>query len=521
MNNQENNLEYPKSYWIESVHLRKYPSLEENYEADVTIVGGGMTGITAAYLLANEGLQVAVLESGRLLNGTTGHTTAKITAQHGLIYDELISNLGEEKARAYYDANAQAMDFIKNVINERKIDCGWTEEDAILYATTEEYEKKLENEMMAYERLGIQGEFMHRIPLNLKIKNAIKLGKQAQFHPLKYLSSLILSIEEKGGRIFEETTAVKVEKNSRLEVHTRNGKKVMSDYVLICSHFPFYEGMGLYSARMHVDRSYILAAKVKRPFPGGMYLSADHPTHSLRSVKMNGEEIVLIGGEGHRTGKESETKKRYQALHDFGNNLFGIESVLCQWSAQDLTTLDKIPYVGEITSGEHHILIATGYRKWGMTNSTAAAKLLRDKVLGLENRFEKLFTPSRFPLKPSLKAAAQVGGGIVSELIKGKLETSDVQPETLGNDEGAIIMIQGERKGAYRDADGQLHIVDTTCTHMGCEVNWNDGERTWDCPCHGSRYSYTGEVVEGPAEKPLQKYDYKMIDSYISDDSGY
>lgn len=511
----------PESYWRDSINLPKFPCLDKDIHVDTVIVGGGITGITSAYLLAKKGVKVAILEADHLLNGTTGHTTAKITAQHDLIYDELITNIGRSKARLYYEANTEALQFIEETVNELQMDCDFSKQDAYMYATTEEYKQKIEKEAQAYEKLGIDGELVDTIPLDIEIKNAVMMRNQAQFHPLKYLSHLVKNITEKGGFIFEHTTAVNIESGNRPTVVTRDGDRVTADHVLVCSHFPFYEGLGFYSTRMYADRSYVLAAKTKKDFPGGLFISADQPTRSLRSVKINGEDMVLIVGESHKTGQGIDTIKHYEALETFGEQTFGIETIKYRWSAQDLTTLDKVPYVGEITPGQSNILIATGYRKWGMSNGTAAALLLSDTVLDKENNFQKLYTPSRFYANPSIKNFLRENANVAAHLIKGKFEMGNINPKHLSNDEGAVIRVKGERKGAYRDVEGELHIVDTTCTHIGCEVEWNGAERTWDCPCHGSRFTYTGEVVEGPAEKPLQKYDYKMIDNLTSEDSGY
>ena len=510
-----------KSYWRDSVKIPEFPRLEKDIQVDVCIVGGGITGITSAYLLAMEGLRVAILDANELLGGTTGHTTAKITAQHDLIYDELIKNMGKSKARLYYEASMEALAFIKSTVEKSGIDCEFTEQDAYIYSTTEEYEEKINKEVQAYEKLGIDGGLVDTIPFNLKIRNAAVMRNQAQFHPLKYLVHLVDEITKKDGQIFNHTTAVNVETGENPTVLTSNDHRVTAKFVLACSHFPFYEGMGLYSTRMYADRSYVLAVKPNKPFPGGMYISADQPTRSVRSVTINGEEMLLLVGESHKTGQGIDTKKHFDALEQWGQEVFGIEEIPYRWSAQDLTTLDKVPYIGEITSGQPNILIATGYRKWGMTNGTAAALLLKDIVLGRENIFKNLFTPSRFYATPSIKNFLVQNADVVGHLIKGKLQMSNMNPKTLDNDEGAVISINGERKGAYRDEKGELHIVDTTCTHVGCEVEWNSGERSWDCPCHGSRFTYTGEVIEGPAEKPLQKYDYKMIDNLTSEESGY
>ncbi|MBD1371906.1 FAD-dependent oxidoreductase [Hazenella sp. IB182357] len=512
---------HAKSYWRDSSRIPSFPQLQEDLDVDVVIVGGGITGITAAYLLVHEGLKVALLEAGKLLNGTTGYTTAKITAQHGVIYDELIQNFGRSKARLYYEANRDALHWIKTIVDQNQIDCDFKIQDAYLYATTDPSAQRLEKEADAYQKLGIEGELVHRIPLAINIQNALVMKNQAQFHPLQYLTHLIQVITEKGGHIFEETTAVDVEDGKKPVVITRDGHRITANEVLACSHFPFYEGLGLFSTRLHADRSYIIAAKTNKPFPGGMYISADKPTRSLRAIKMNGEEMVLIAGDEHKTGQGKDTLEHFTALAQFGQKTLGLKEIRYRWSAQDLVTLDQVPYVGKINDSQPHILIATGYRKWGMSNGTAAALLLRDIVMGKKSVHQDLFAPSRFYAHPSLKSFLLENANVVGHLIKGKLELPKKKSEDLARDEGAFIFIDGHRKGAYRDEKGKLHLIDTTCTHIGCEVEWNRAERTWDCPCHGSRFSYTGEVLEGPAEKPLQQYDYTMLDILLSEDSGY
>lgn len=513
----------PQSYWIESSSFKKFPSLDKDINVDVAIVGGGIVGITAAYLLVHAGLKVALLEADQILHGTTGHTTAKITAQHDIIYDEFIQNIGKNNARLYYEANMDALHFIRHTVEDLHISCDFKVDDAYIYATTNQGVEKLETEANAYKKLNIDGGLVDTVPFQqLNIKKALVMKNQAQFHPLHYLSHLVDVIVEKGGLLFEQTTAVNIETGQLAKVVTREGKKVTCTHVLSCSHFPFYEGLGVYSARLYAERSYVICVKPNEPYPGGMYLNAESTSRSLRSVKIDGEEYVLIGGESHKTGQGINTIKHYEALEQFAKQLYGENiEIKYRWSTQDLITLDKLPYIGELTSGNPNILVATGFRKWGMTTGTQAALLLTDKVLGKQNRYEKLYSPSRFYIHPSLKTFFVENIDVAKHLVKGKLEIPTRSVDDLTKGEGAVISLKGERKGAYKDEEGNVYIVDTTCTHIGCEVEWNEGEKTWDCPCHGSRFSYTGEVVEGPAEKPLQKYDYKMLDNLTSDDSGY
>ncbi len=498
--------QFPESYWQE-VSLPSSDTLTKDISVDVAIVGGGITGITAGYLLKKEGLNVAILEAGKLLNGTTGHTTAKVTAQHGLIYDELIAHFGEEKAKFYYQSADSSLRFIKNLIQEKNIDCDFSEEDAYIYATTDKYANKIKQESEAYKKLGIDGELHTSIPFDISIKQALSMKRQAQFHPLKYLKQLALDFIEAGGLIYEQTTATDIEEENDIpKIITRDGYKVTCKQVIISSHFPFFDKEGMYFARMYPERSYVIAVKTDNEYPGGMYVSVDSPIRSLRYTPVNGEPLILIGGENHQTGQGPDTLTHYQELETFAEKTLGIKEYAYRWSTQDLITLDKLPFIGPITAQKPNILVATGYRKWGMTNGTTAAILLADTILKKDNPYQDLFSPTRSnKADPTLKKFISINADVAGHLLKGKLQYLPTNPNELQNDEGAAIMFNGERAGAYRDQHGKLHIVDTTCTHLGCECEWNHGDRTWDCPCHGSRYSYDGEVIEGPTNKPLRR----------------
>ncbi|TYR81679.1 FAD-dependent oxidoreductase [Priestia megaterium] len=503
---------HPEPMWRDTVKFPSFKPLAENRKVDVVVVGGGITGVTTAYLLQKEGLQVALLEASNILNGTTGHTTAKITAQHDVIYDELLSHIGEEKTSLYYQANEQALQFMKNLIEQEKIDCDFSIQDAYLYASTLEFDHRIHKEFRAYQKLNIPCTFETSLPFQFDVRAAAVMKDQAQFHPLKYLTHLVNKFVQAGGFIFENTVATDVEESNSPTVVTRDGHRISCQYIAICSHFPFYDGAGFYFTRMYADRSYVLAAKVDKPFPGGMYLSADQPTRSLRSATINGEEVVLVGGEGHKTGQGINTKFHYQALQRFAEENFNVTAYPYRWSAQDLFTLDKIPYIGPIKKNKTNIFIATGFKKWGMSHSAVAAQLIADSILQQDNPFKDLYDPSRFYADPSIKHFLRQNLDVANHLIKGKLDLPEKGIDQLENDEGAIIYINSKRTGAYKDTDGNIHCVDTTCTHLGCEVNWNVGDRTWDCPCHGSRYSYDGSVVEGPAENPLAIVDLKLND---------
>lgn len=497
--------QYPQSYWLASTDIPRFPKLSEDIRVDVAIVGAGIAGLTTAYMLARKGLKVAVLNAGRIINGTTGSTTAKVTAQHNLIYDEFISHFGEEKARLYYEANNEALQWVRSTVEELGIDCQLSNQDAYVYTQSDQYVQKIQAEYKAYEKLGIPGALVDCTPLAYPTKAAIIMKDQAQFNPVPFLVKLTEELVRMGAQIYEDTTVVGVMKDKPATVNTEGGAKVTCDYTVSASHFPFNDRNGLYFARLHMSRSYVLAVRTEKEFPGGMYITAESPGRSLRSVLIDGKPAVLISGEEHKTGQGICTHQHYENLQRFGQETYGIQEILYRWSAQDLFSLDNMPYIGQELPDVPNLFVATGFRKWGMTNSVVSALLNSKLILGENTPYEEVFTPRRFVANPSIQTLVKENVNVAAELISGKLEFTFKKPEDLGNDQGSVVRVNGKRAGAYRDANGQLHVVDTTCSHMGCEVEWNDAERTWDCPCHGSRYTYQGDVIEGPAKKSLGK----------------
>ncbi|WP_243292487.1 FAD-dependent oxidoreductase [Bacillus sp. FJAT-47783] len=497
-----NRLEYPEPIWKEDVTLPTFPTLDGDVNVDVTIIGAGITGVTTAYLLSQEGLNVALLDAGTVLNGTTSHTTAKVTIQHGLIYDELIQHVGLEKTKEYVKANEHAMKWMEQWISEKQVDCGWTNEDAFVYTNEHAKLDALKKELKAYEKLQINGGFLTTMPLQIDHLGALVIRNQGQFHPLKYLLAMIHELRQSGAHINENTVAVNIEEGQKVKVKTKDNQTIVSDHVVIASHFPMY-WKGLYFARMYAERAYVVAAKMKEPYPGGMYISAEEPKRSLRKTTYNGEEVVLITGENHKTGQGIDTMQHYHNLEAFAEKTFQIENYVTRWSTQDLITTDKLPYIGRATKNLKNIYVATGFHKWGMTNGTAAAHLIKDLILQKENPYAEVVTPTRFHSDPDFKQLFIQNFDVAKYFVTGKMSLPTKKTSDLQKDEGAVVQLGGERKGAYKCPKGEIHIVDTTCTHLGCELAWNSGDRTWDCPCHGSRFSYKGQVVEGPAERPL------------------
>ncbi|KXG77683.1 FAD-dependent oxidoreductase [Thermotalea metallivorans] len=496
-----------QSYWITSTPQTDYPFLQEDVAVDVAIVGGGMVGITAAWLLKKDGLKVAVIEADRIIQGTTGYTTAKITSQHTLIYDKLKNQQGEEKARQYAKANETAIRFIADLIQEKQIDCDFSWQPSYVYTQSEQYVEKIAKEAEVASGLGIRASYLEELPLPFPVKAAVRFDNQAQFHPRKYLLALSKEIPGQDSYIFEQTRAMDIQPGNPSIILTNRKKKVTAQKVIIASHYPFYDRRGLYFARIFTDRAYVLAAKIKEHFPGGMYINAEQPTRSLRSLPTENGELVMFIGDHHKTGQGENTIHHYENLKSFAQEIYTVEDIPYRWSTQDCMTLDGVPYIGHLTSFTPNLYVATGFGKWGMTNSTASAMILRDLIVKGENPWSPVYDPSRFTPMASAKNFIMENFDVAEKFIAGKIA---VWPEDveINRGEGKIMEIDGQRVGAYRDEEGKLHLVDTTCTHLGCELQWNAAEKSWDCPCHGSRYTYEGNIVEGPTTKPLTKIPY-------------
>lgn len=495
----------PNSYWIASTPETNYPALKEDLKVDVAIVGGGMVGITSAYLLVQEGLKVAVLEADRILLGTSAHTTAKLTSQHGLIYAQLQKGLGQEKTKLYAEANESALHFVAKLIEEQQIDCDFSWQPAYLYTESEDYVQKIEDEAKAASDLGLKASFETKLELPLKIRGAVRFEQQAQFHSRKYLLALAQKIVDKGGSLFEQTRVVDLEGEGQgpYTLTTAAGHKVTAPHVIMAAHYPFNFFPGLYFTKLYTERDYAVVAKAQEKFPGGIYVNAENPTRSLRSLPTEEGERILIVGEQHKTGQGENLRNHYENLMDFAEQLFTVENFPYRWSAQDCTSLDDVPYIGRMSSQSPNLYVATGFRKWGMTHSTVSGLLLRDLIVKGKSPWEEVYDPSRMTTLSSAGQFFIQNADVAANLVSGKLESVPGKVEA-DPGEGNVERRDGQRVGVFKDEQGKIHTVDTSCAHLGCELHWNDAERSWDCPCHGSRYTVDGEILEGPTVKTLK-----------------
>ena len=473
-----------RSIWTQNIDIRKRDCLKENIETEVAVIGAGLAGILIAFQLQRAGKKVVVIEGNRIASGQTSHTTAKITSQHGLVYHRFIREVGEEKAKQYALANESAIDEYRKLIKEEKISCDFEEKCSYIFSDDE---MELQEELEAVNQLGLSAELVRRLSIPISCTGAIRFDHQAQFHPIKFIKAISESLT-----VYENTPVTSVEGH---RIKTKGGE-VQAEKIVFATHFPFINFPGMYFARMHQERSYVLALKGIGQVDG-MFLGEGKNAYSFR----NYGDFLLFGGESHRTG-ENKDGGRYDALRKKAKELFPDSEEVAHWSAQDCITVDSIPYIGNYTSEKSDWYVATGFQKWGMSHSMVSAMILRDLICGNENPYSEVFDPSRFVTK-DIKNIAKEGGMAVKGLVKRVFQLPEETAMGLPKGHGGVVELEEEKVGVYKDFDGKLYVVDIRCPHLGCQLEWNPDERSWDCPCHGSRFDYHGKLISNPAQEDI------------------
>lgn len=429
------------SVWSDSVKLPTFEPLKKDIRTDVLIIGGGIAGIMCAYLLEQSGVNYTLVEANRICSGITQNTTAKITSQHGMIYHKLLKRFGPEKTRMYLEANEAARKEYHKLCEE--MDCEFETRSSFVYSLDKP--QKVKQELEALRRIGYRAEYTDVIPLPFSIAGAVKFPNQAQFNPLQFLAHIA-----KGLSIYEHTKVRELMPNGAITEHG----KITASKIIVATHFPFLNKHGSYFLKMYQHRSYILALE-GAPDVNGMYVDEADKGLSFRNYK----NLLLLGGGSHRTGKKGGN---WAELSDFAKQYYPDSKETYRWATQDCMTLDEVPYIGQYSRNTPNLYVATGFHKWGMTSAMVSAMILRDMILGKDNPYAPAFSPSRTMFRPQL----------------------------------AI--------NAFETTANLLTPTTRRCPHLGCALKWNPQERSWDCPCHGSRFTKDGEVIDNPATDDLR-----------------
>lgn len=493
------------SIWTETSRSTNYKKIKENSSTQVCIIGAGITGITLAYLLNKKGIPFILLEKDELCSGVTANTTGKITSQHGLIYNYLANSYGKETAIKYLNANENAIHSIKKIIDDENIDCNFEWQDSFVYTNSEEELKKIYTEVETLNSLGYSASFVDNIQLPFKTLGGICFHKQAQMHARKYCIGLANTLPV--DQVYEHSKVIDIKKkNNAYETICENGVIVNSKYVVIATHYPIINFPGMYFTKMYQDKSYLIAVDTKTDLFEGMYISQEEPVTSFRTVNLDGKRLLLVGGSGHKTGDTNiDIKSCYKNLENYVKSIYPHSEVLYRWSTEDCVTLDKIPYIGQFSNLWPNAFVATGYKKWGMTSSYVAADIIFNEIIGNSIVEADIFKATRMNPIKNRKELGNILKQTGYSLILNKVKCPELSIDDLKIGDGGVVSDNGKKIGVYKKSEDEVYIVKPYCTHLGCELSWNALEKTWDCPCHGSRYSYKGELLTEPSRINLKK----------------
>ena len=556
------------SFWLDSIENKnKFNKLEKDISTDVCIVGAGIFGLTCGYYLTKQGYNVVLLEKEKdIASKTTGHTTAKITSQHNLIYKYLIDSLGESMAKKYLYANQDAIENIYQIINDENIDCDFVRQDSYVYTNNLDELEKIKLENKAVNSLGFKSEFVTSPPLPFNVLGALRFPNQAEFNPIKYAYGLAKCITSNGssaidglvnagsvgsvsvgdgivenspggaslnlakgtGEIYTDTLVQNIKKENDEFITSCKDYVVRSKYVILASHYPFIDRLGYYFLKMYQSTSYVIAVDIGDKTFDGMYINSKQPTFSYRFANFSGscgKRLLLVGGADHKTGSKIDLSNAYSILEYDVRKYYPDCKVLYKWNTEDCITLDKIPYIGEFSHFMPNMYIGTGFNKWGMTSSNVAGNIIVDKILGRENEYENVFKATRLhPIKNNVELGNMIKETTnsfvinkfkvpertsentkdASKNITERVSDFDKNFSDIENDTGHVFEYNSEKVGIYKDKDGKIFAVKPICTHLGCLLSWNNLDKTGDCPCHGSRFDYLGHQLYNPAIRDLE-----------------
>jgi glycine/D-amino acid oxidase-like deaminating enzyme/nitrite reductase/ring-hydroxylating ferredoxin subunit len=496
------------SVWTDSTSP-EIESLQGDQQADVCVIGAGIAGLTVAYMLSGMGKSILVVDDGPVGGGETGRTTAHLTHALDDRYFSLEKTRGKAIARIAAESHTAAISKIESIVLGEGIACDFQRLDGYLFVPPKRSARTLKRELEAAHRAGLTGvELLDRTPMaSFDTGPCLRFPRQAQFHPMKYLAGLVQAIRKNGGRFFTGAHVTQVNGGSPVHIETKSGFSIKANSVVVATNTPITDVVSTHTKQFPY-RTYAISATVPSgSVPVGLYWDTEDPYHYIR---LKDEETLIIGGEDHKTGQEENPTSRFRRLERWARKRFPIQEVTNRWSGQVLETMDGLASIGKDPAGLENVFIVTGDSGMGMTHGTIAGMLLPDLIMGRDNPWAEAFDPSRkVPravsrfLKENLNVAAQYGDWVTG----GDVASADQIPAG----SGAILRDGVSMLAIYRTDDGQVHAMSATCTHLGCVVAWNGAEKSWDCPCHGSRFDAFGKVVNGPATADLAPTDVRKI----------